>query len=263
VIPAYMGLIKQIDDQLGRLFDFLAERGRHEDTMIVFTSDHGDYLGDHWLGEKDFLHDVAVKIPLLVYDPSPEADATRGSVCDAPVESIDVLPTFVEWYGGETQPNRLEGRSLLPWLRGGSAPVWRRFAISEYDYSMMEASAALGVSPRNARMYMAADRRWKYIEIEGFRPLLFDRWDDPAEVVDRGADPEYDAPRRTLAGAIARWARRGAQRTTVSDAQILSRRGRSAQRGILIGFWDESELPEDVAAFRNARARSRLAPSSG
>src|SRR5690606_25555854 len=53
VIPAYMGLIKQIDDQMGRLFAFMEERGLFENTMVVFTSDHGDYLGDHWMGEKD------------------------------------------------------------------------------------------------------------------------------------------------------------------------------------------------------------------
>lgn len=58
VVPAYMGLVKQIDDELGRLFRFLDERGLSARTMIVFTSDHGDYLGDHWLGEKDFFHDA-------------------------------------------------------------------------------------------------------------------------------------------------------------------------------------------------------------
>jgi arylsulfatase A-like enzyme len=67
-----------------------------EDTMIVLTSDHGDYLGDHWLGEKDLFHEPSVKIPLIVYDPRREADATRGTTCDALVESIDLAATFVE-----------------------------------------------------------------------------------------------------------------------------------------------------------------------
>ena len=52
-----MGLIKQIDDQLGVLFRFMEERGLFDNTMIVFTSDHGDYLGDHWMGEKDLFHE--------------------------------------------------------------------------------------------------------------------------------------------------------------------------------------------------------------
>ena len=56
VLAGYMGLIKQIDDNLGRLFKFIEVSGNMKDTMIVFTSDHGDYHGDHWLGEKEFFH---------------------------------------------------------------------------------------------------------------------------------------------------------------------------------------------------------------
>ena len=69
VIPTYMGLITQIDDQMGVLMRFLEERGLLDTTMIVFTSDHGDYLGDHWMGEKDLFHDQSAKIPLIVIDP--------------------------------------------------------------------------------------------------------------------------------------------------------------------------------------------------
>ncbi|MGI9390561.1 MAG: sulfatase-like hydrolase/transferase, partial [Boseongicola sp.] len=79
VIPAYMGLIKQADDQMGVLFNWLEETGRMDDTMIVLTSDHGDFLGDHWMGEKTFFHDASTRVPLIIYDPSPEADATRGT----------------------------------------------------------------------------------------------------------------------------------------------------------------------------------------
>ena len=63
VIPTYMGLIKQLDYQLGLLFDFLRAKGIDQETLIVFTSDHGDYLGDHWLGEKELFHDTVVKVP--------------------------------------------------------------------------------------------------------------------------------------------------------------------------------------------------------
>ncbi len=74
-----MGLIKQIDDNLGRLFKFLEERGNMEDTMIVFTSDHGDYQGDHWLGEKELFHEQSVRVPMIIYDPSEHANKTRGT----------------------------------------------------------------------------------------------------------------------------------------------------------------------------------------
>ena len=118
VIPAYMGLIKQADDQMGVLFDWLEETGRMQDTMIVLTSDHGDFLGDHWMGEKTFFQDASTKVPLIIYDPSPEADATRGTVSDALVEAIDLAPTFVEVAGGEAAPHILEGESLIPILHG-------------------------------------------------------------------------------------------------------------------------------------------------
>ena len=72
VIPAYMGLIKQCDDQMGRLFKYLKESGEMDNTIIVLTSDHGDYLGDHWLGEKDLFHAQSVKVPLIIYDRSEE-----------------------------------------------------------------------------------------------------------------------------------------------------------------------------------------------
>ena len=63
VIPAYMGLISQIDDEIGRLMRYLDDAGQRDNTLIVFTSDHGDYLGDHWLGEKELFHEPRSKLP--------------------------------------------------------------------------------------------------------------------------------------------------------------------------------------------------------
>ena len=248
VIPVYMGLIKQIDDQLGRLFHFLKERGLFETTMIVFTSDHGDYLGDHWMGEKDLFHEPSVKVPLIVFDPSAEADGARGTVCDALVESIDLVPTFLEALGADPvqQAHRLEGRSLVPFLRGEPPAEWRRFAISEYDYSMLPVAAKLGVEPRDARLFMVADRRWKLIHALGFRPMLYDLEADPSELRDLGADPTYEDERRRLMGALAAWGLRLSQRTTISEQQIRDRRGKSQRRGILIGVWDESDVPAEL-----------------
>ena len=94
-----MGLIKQIDDQMGVLFRFLEQRGLFDNTLIVFTSDHGDYLGDHWLGEKEFFHEPSVKIPLIIYDPDRRRDARR--VCDELVEAIDLAPTFLDALGAD------------------------------------------------------------------------------------------------------------------------------------------------------------------
>ena len=128
VLPAYMGLIKQADDQMGLLFDWLQRTGRMDDTMIVVTSDHGDFLGDHWMGEKQFFHDVSTKVPMIIYDPSPGAEATRGTTCDALVESIDLLPTFVEMGRRKTRQSYPGG--AFPWSQSCTAPQPRRRGIS-------------------------------------------------------------------------------------------------------------------------------------
>ena len=170
VIPAYMGLIKQCDDELGRLLDYLEQTGQMDNTMIVLTSDHGDYLGDHWLGEKDLFHEQSVKVPLIVYDPSPDADSTRGTVNDDLIESIDLAATFVEAAGGTVPDHILEGRSLMPLLRGERPEEWRDFTISEFDYSATPMAIGLGVQPRDARLFMVADKRWKFMHAEGRLP---------------------------------------------------------------------------------------------
>ena len=250
VIPVYMGLIKQIDDQLGRLFQFMQDRGLFESTMIVFTSDHGDYLGDHWMGDKDLFHEPSVKVPLIVYDPSSEADSARGTVCDELVEAIDLIPTFLEVLDVDpaSQSHRLEGRSLLPFLRGSAPAAWRRFAIAEYDYSMLPATAKLGIAPRDARLFMVADKRWKLVHALCFRPMLYDLRADPNEFRDLGADPACEDERRRLMAVLNAWGLRLSQRTARSEEQIRQSRGKSQRRGILIGVWDESDVPDELWA---------------
>jgi arylsulfatase A-like enzyme len=246
VVPVYMGLIKQIDDQMGVLFDFLERRGLFENTLVVFTSDHGDYLGDHWLGEKEFFHEPSVKIPLIVYDP--DAAAGRGTQCDELVEAIDLAPTFLDVLGADPtqQSHRLEGRSLVPLLRGRNSSGWRTYTISEYDYSIQPAAETLGIAPRDARLFMIADKRWKLIHAIGYRPMLFDLETDPHELQDRGADPACENERQRLAAALAQWGLRLSQRQTRSEQQISAMRGRAERRGILIGVWDEADIPAEL-----------------
>ncbi|WP_299777444.1 alkaline phosphatase family protein [uncultured Roseobacter sp.] len=245
VIPAYMGLIAQLDDQIGRLMAWLDETGRAEETLIVFTSDHGDYLGDHWLGEKELFHEQSVKVPLIVVDPSPAADRTRGQVLHQMIEAIDLAPSFVDWAGGAARPQILEGRSLLPLLRGQDLP-WRGAVISEYDYSGRMAQKALNQPIADCRLVMVFDGRWKYIHCEGFRPMLYDLQTDPQEFHDLGADPAYEAERARLAEIMNRWARRHHNRTTITDAEIEAGQGREVDQGVLIGFWDENDLKDAI-----------------
>lgn len=245
VLTAYMGLIKQIDDQMGRLMAFLDAQGLTEETMIIFTSDHGDYLGDHWMGEKELFHDASARIPMIVVDPRAEADVTRGQTSHALVEAIDVVPTILDYFGGEPVPHVIEGQSLMPLLHEETDSL-RDVAISEYDYSMRDVRRRLGVEVKDARLTMLFDGRWKYIFAEGFHPMLFDLENDPDELTDLGADPAHAAECARMEKLHFAWARRTSQRTTRSDAWIASLDPSlgEAKAGILIGYRNEAELRE-------------------
>ena len=247
VIPAYMGLIKQCDDQLGVVLDHLEKTGQMDDTMIVLTSDHGDYLGDHWLGEKDLFHDCSVKVPLIIYDPSSKADSTRGTVCDELVESIDLAATFIEVAGNDVPDHIVEGKSLLPFLHGETVEHWRDFAISEFDYSATMMAGKLNLEPRDARLFMVVDKRWKFMHAEGgFRPMLFDMKSDPNELEDLGDSTKHADIIELMYERLGQWSRRVSQRTTKSEQDIKNMRGKSRRKGILLGVVDGTELDEEL-----------------
>jgi arylsulfatase A-like enzyme len=214
-----------------------------DNTMIVFTSDHGDYLGDHWMGEKDLFHDQSAKIPLVIIDPSREADSTRGTVCDTLVEGIDLAPTFIEYLGGTPPDHILEGRSLMPLLHG-EQPAWRKVLLSEYDYSMQDVRLKLNQPIEQCRLFMVFDGRWKYIHACGFRPMLYDLESDPDEFADRGEDPACAETIARLQAALFDWALHPKMHITTSNAKIASYADNQLQvkGGILIGIWDEQEL---------------------
>ncbi len=250
VIPAYMGLIKQCDDQMGRLFDHLEHTGQMDSTMIILTSDHGDYLGDHWMGEKDLFHASSVKVPLIISDPRATANSTRGTTCDDLVESIDVTATILDAAGVPVPEHIIEGRSLMPALNG-TPHTARTFAISEYDYSKHPVCNTLGTAPRDARLFMVATHDWKLIHAEGgFPPMLFDLKNDPDELHDLGRDADYSAQRATLYAHLHAWGLRMSQRITVSDDQIIaSRTGRNGT-GVILGVYDETDVdPAEVSSY--------------
>jgi arylsulfatase A-like enzyme len=256
VVPAYMGLIKQCDDHLGRLLDHLEATGKMDDTMIVLTSDHGDFLGDHWLGEKDLFHEQSVKVPMIIFDPRNSADATRGKTCDALIEAIDLVPTFVDVAGGTIADHILEGQSLVPFLHGKPTKT-RAYAISEYDFSATPQAVKLGLEPRDARLFMVFDGRFKMMHAEGgFRPMLFDLQTDPNEIHDLAKGTAHQAEIDRLYGYLARWSRRMSQRVTRSDEDIVAMRGKSLSRGILPFLKDGTEVNTKMtAAYRGPVAQ--------
>ena len=185
---------------------------------------------------------------MIVVDP--DAVATRGAVCDALVEAIDLAPSFIEYFGGTPAANILEGASLLPWLHGTRPSTWRSCVFSEYDYAMQQARAALGQPIADSRLFMVFDGRWKYIHAPGYRPMLFDLASDPDEFFDIGADPRHAPERERLQQALLAWALRDHNRITMPDARIAAYSpAAQLKAGILIGYRDEAELAAARAQY--------------
>jgi len=237
VRPTYMGLVKQVDDHLGQLIAELEKLGRMRDTMIVFTSDHGDHLGDHGLGEKELFFEQAVRIPLIIYDPSDAASATRGRVENRLVEAVDVLPTILAALGLDGATHLIEGRSLLPILRGGAKSEWRDCVFSELDYSFRDARRHLKREANECNAWMARTDRWKYVHFQGLRPQLFDLENDPQELVDLGEDSGFETVRREMRERLGEWLMGLKRRVTVDYDTVRRRTEDHHQNNVHIGVW--------------------------
>jgi len=180
-------------------------------------------------------------VPLIIADPRPEADKTRGKTSDDLVEMIDLAPTFMAALGCARKPHIVEGRDLTPILHGNDG-FSRRYAISEHDYSSFEMARVLNVAQEDARTVMIFDGRWKYIRCEGFRPVLFDLENDPQELTDLGGSDaaQHQQIQADMEQALLSWSMQHHTRITATP-DVLARQGKAAEGGILIGFWDEAE----------------------
>lgn len=124
----YYGMISEVDAQLGRLFDGLKALDMDEDTLIIFTSDHAEMMGDHWMLGKGGYHAQSYHIPLMIKYPG---KASAGQV-RAFTSSTDIFPTLLDAWGISPR-HTPDGRSLLPFLDGITPPDWREAAIWEFD----------------------------------------------------------------------------------------------------------------------------------
>ena len=237
VMSGYMGLIKQIDDNLGRLFDFLEKKGNMKDTMIIFTSDHGDYLGDHWLGDKELFHEQIVKVPMIIYDPREMANKTRGHKEKRFVEAIDLLPTFLDAVESKESKHRLEGNSLMPLINANKITNWKDAVFSEIDYSFNEARKILNLGASDARGYMIRNNEWKYIYFKGFPPQLFNLKNDPDEFEDLGQSKDHSKTKNEMRELLLRKLVSRKNRVAASDEFVLKDRDYTKEDDIMIGVW--------------------------
>lgn len=190
---AYYGLISEVDDQFGRIVAHLKKTGDYDRTLIVFTSDHGEMLGNHWLYSKEVYFDPAYHIPLILRDPDPAAKAARGTVVERFSESIDIMPTILEWLGLEV-PHPCDGASMLDFLKGQAPDKWRREVHWELDFRDIlnqSAERALGITSDQCTLAVLRDERYKYVHFTALPPLFFDLKLDPNEFTNLAAAPEY------------------------------------------------------------------------
>ncbi|MFW8633515.1 sulfatase-like hydrolase/transferase [Cribrihabitans pelagius] len=173
----YLGLASEVDAHIGRVLAFLEESGQAEDTLLVLSADHGEMLGDRHSWGKFSVYDAAYHTPLIIRMPGNGARAGRR--VQAFTESIDLAPTILDWAGQEI-PNAMDGRSLLPLLRGEAPADWRQHSFSELDFGEVEAASLwqhmLGTGVSESSLAILRDARFTLVEFAAdLPPLLFDR----------------------------------------------------------------------------------------
>jgi hypothetical protein len=209
----YCGMIAEVDDNIGRVLDLLEQTGQMKDTLIIFTSDHGEQLGDHHLAGKLGYHDESFRIPLVIVDP--DAPDQAGRIEDAPTESIDLMPTIIDWLGGEV-PRACDGRSLRPLVLDMKPADWRTELHYEYDFRdtfHSRAETELGLHMDECTLLVIQDAKWKYVHFTTLPPLLFDLERDPGQFTNVAEDPAHAAIAKDYAQKALSWRMVHADRT--------------------------------------------------
>jgi len=173
-IAAYSGMVTCMDEMTGQILQELERQGFGDDTYIIYTTDHGESLGEHGLFYKENPYEGSVGVPLILSGPG----IPEGNAVDAPVTLVDMYPTILDMAGLKAEPDR-PGRSWLPLVRG--EPHTRpAYAFAEFHGNMVKRA-----------WYMIVQGDYKYIYYEKERPSLFNVKKDPRELEDLATDPGY------------------------------------------------------------------------
>ena len=176
-IKNYLRCIASVDDNIGRLLDWLDAQGLAEDTIVVYTSDQGFFLGEHGWYDKRFMYEPSLRVPLVVRWPG---RVESGSSNDALVQNLDFAQTFLE-VAGVSAPDRMQGESMLPLLAGEPEGDWRDSIYYEYFEQGIH-----NVQPH----YGVRTDRWKLIHFpSGDEWELYDLQQDPDEISNLASDP--------------------------------------------------------------------------
>ncbi len=172
----YLRHVKGADENLGRLLDSLDALGLAEDTVVVYTSDNGYYLGEHCLGDKRSLYEESLRIPMLVRYPRL---FPKGQTIDEMVLNIDLAPTFLDLAGVST-PDQMQGVSWKQLAEGKKTGSWRKSFLAEYYKEQGDAPTMYGVRTANAKLIRYPGRE-EWTE-------TFDLDADPYEIKNLAAD---------------------------------------------------------------------------
>ncbi|MFQ6043538.1 MAG: sulfatase/phosphatase domain-containing protein, partial [Candidatus Poribacteria bacterium] len=192
VVGRYLGEVTLMDTQIGRILDAIEQLGLSDNTLVIYTTDHGDMCGGHGMIDKHFImYDDVTRVPLVMRWPGKIAP---GSCCDAFVaHSIDLATTFCE-VADAPAPVTFRGRSLIPLLAG-------RENNGRGDIFSMYHGNQFGLYSQR----MIRDRRWKYIWNATAEDELYDLQSDPGELHNLAADPSYRDELARLRHRLVTW----------------------------------------------------------
>ena len=172
----YYGMVTEVDDQIGRLTNYLHEKGLEENTILLVTSDHGEYLGDHGLISKFGFHDQAFHIPMIIRYPA--LQGPEGLVVDEFTENVDVMPTLLN-LADLSIPEQCEGKSVKVFLEGGKPTEWREKVHWEFDFRVFANN--IGLPLQKCRLVVSRDNKNKFVHFYGMPDIFFDLEEDPFE----------------------------------------------------------------------------------
>ena len=174
----YLRCVKGIDDNLGKVFDYLDASGLAANTVVIYTADQGFFLGEHGLFDKRFMYEESLRVPLLVRWPG---RVKPGSVCDELVLNLDYPETILD-LAGRAVPDDMQGRSVVPLLKGETVKDWREAFYYRYYFSHFDTPAHVGVRTTNEKLIHFTDMNyWE----------LYDIKNDPAEMKNLAGVPAY------------------------------------------------------------------------
>jgi choline-sulfatase len=177
---AYYGMVSYIDHKVGLLLNTLEQTGTLDNTVIVFTADHGEMLGERGMWFKFNPYEQSIKVPLIVHAPGAPAARRVGENCSL----VDLLPTLLDLATDGQPPalaDRIDGRSLSPLLHGAD-PAWADEALIEFTGEGVHAPALI-----------LRQGHYKYVYCEGDPGMMFDLKSDPSELRNLCQDPAHQA----------------------------------------------------------------------